>query len=235
VPGSSNFSRSARDQAREILSKPPFRSSPSHVPRPLAGVFHALGRALNAAIGHPAEWFYHHALLHLGHGFQSVFGGWWLIVAALAAVGVGVLAGTALVRRRARISNKEAPVKGFGGAAENPDQIERQASDSENAGDHETAVRLRFRAGLLRLQSKGVIANQGAQTTRHLSEILHSPIFDALADRHEVIVYAGDRANPSDSETARTQWPRLVRDSEPAPGAPSQVAQENRSVGTTKS
>lgn len=195
----------------------------------MAGVFHALGRALNAAIGRPAKWFYHHALLHLGHGFRSVFGGWWLIVLGIAAVGIGVLAGVALVRRRARISPKEAPVKGSGGAAENPEEIERQASVSENAGDHETAVRLRFRAGLLRLQNKGVIANQGTQTTRHLSETLHSPIFDALADRHEVIVYAGDPATASDSDTARTQWPRLVRESEPEGPAPQGAAEESRS------
>ncbi len=210
MPGSSSFSSSAREQARGILAKPPYRTTPSHTPRPLAGVLHALGRALNAALGGPARWLYHHVLLRIGHGFTSAFGGWWIVVVGLIAVGLGVAVGVLLINRRARISARDVASGSIHPAIEDPDELDRRAASAESSGDDETAVRLRFRAGLLRLQRKGVIVNQDAQTGRQLSERLHSPTFDALAGRHEMIVYARDPATPVDAVTARTDWPRVL-------------------------
>jgi hypothetical protein len=213
VAGSSSFSDSARQQAQHILSQPPYRTTPSNPPRPLAGVLHALGRALNAAFGHPAQWIYHHVLLHIGHGFRSTFGGFWVVVLGVIAVGLGVVVGIAVVRRRTLVSTGKSALGLTGVIDENPDDIDERASAAEESGDHETAVRLRFRAGLLRLQAKGLVANQTAQTARQLSATLHSPTFDALAGRHEVIVYARDPATSDDSATARRDWPRVVGES----------------------
>jgi hypothetical protein len=217
VPPAPSYSSSARQQARQILSKPPYRTTPSHTPRPLAGVLHAVGRALNYALGRPAVWLYHHLLIHIGHGFTSAFGGWWVVVVAVLAVGLGVTVGVLLVRRRARVSAREIASGRTASDRENPDDIEKRADEAESAGDHETAVRLRFRAGLVRLQRKGIIVNQDAQTGRQLSMRLHSPTFDALARRHEMIVYARDSATSVDAATARTSWPRVLSESRPDP------------------
>ncbi|HXQ76480.1 MAG TPA: hypothetical protein VN791_08295 [Acidimicrobiales bacterium] len=212
MPGSSSFSSSARQQARDILAKPPYRTTPSHPPRPLAGVFHAIGRALNAALGGPARWVYRHLLVHVGHGFRSAFGGWWVVVLGVMAVALGVAVGVLIARRRVRVSARGSTARSTEGGTEDPHEIERRAEMAESSGDHETAVRLRFRAGLLRLQRRGVIVNQDAQTDRQLSVTLHSPTFDALAGRHEMIVYAGDRATSVDAATARAAWPRVLEE-----------------------
>jgi hypothetical protein len=216
VPGSSNFSSSARHQAQTILSKPPYKTTPSHTPRPLAGVIHALGRALNAVLGRPSRWLYHHLLLQVGHGFRSAFGGWWVVVLGVIAVTLGVMAGVLIVRRRTRISARQPESRSIDGGPDDPTEIERQAAAAESAGDYETAVRLRFRAGLLRLQGRGIIVDPGAQTDRQLAATLRSEIFDSLAGRHEMIVYARDPANPTDAETARTEWPRVLVEARPA-------------------
>jgi hypothetical protein len=179
-------------------------------------VLHAIGRALNAALGAPARWVYRHLLVHIGHGFRSTFGGWWVVVVGTMAVALGAAVGVLIVRRRARISARETTARSPQGGTEDPDEIERRAAAAESAGDHETAVRLRFRAGLLRLQRRGVIVNQEAQTGRQLSVTLHSPTFDALAGRHEMIVYAGDHATPADAATARAEWPRVLDESRSA-------------------
>jgi hypothetical protein len=215
VPGSSTFSSTARHQVQGILDKAPYRTSPGHTPRPLAGVLHALGRALNAALGRPSRWFYHHVLLSIGHGFTSAFGGWWVLVVGILSVGLGVTQGLLLVKRRTRIATRGISNRSLSSVTEDPDEIDRWAADAEDAGDHQKAVRLRFRAGLLRLQRAGVIVNQQAQTDRQLSASLHSPTFDGLADRHERILYAGDRATAADAATARTDWPRVLVESRP--------------------
>jgi hypothetical protein len=213
VAGSSGFSSSARQQARDILSNPPFRTTPSRTPRPLAGVLHALGRALNWAFGRPARWLYRHVLLHIGHGFKLAFGGWWVVVVGVLALALGVAVGVLIVRRRARISARETESASITTTTDDPDDIDGRAAAAESAGDHETAVRLRFRAGLVRLQRSGIIVNQSAQTGRQLSATLRSPTFDALAGRHELIVYARDPATPADSTTAREAWARVLVES----------------------
>ena len=170
---------------------------------------------MNAAFGRPARWLYHHALLHIGHGFTSAFGGWWVVVVGLLAVGFGMAVGVQIVRHRARISARPPSSASAEFVSDDPDVLEHRAADAEQAGDHQTALRLRFRAGLVRLQHRGVIAHPEAQTDRQLTAALHSPTFDALAGRHEKIVYARDDATSADAVAARTGWPRVLVEAGP--------------------
>ena len=208
--GSSGFSSGARRQVQQILAKPPYRHAPSHSPRPLAGVLHALGRALDAVLGRPARWLYAHVLRHVGHGFRVALGGWWEVVAAVLAIAVGVAAGVVLARRRARVAQPERAHGAPSHVAEDPDEIDRRAGAAERAGEHEAAVRLHYRAGLIRLARAGVVADAGTRTDRQLSTLLDSRTFDGLARRHEAIVYAGERATSEDASAASEQWPRLL-------------------------
>ncbi len=210
MPGSSDYSSTARHQVQHILSKAPFRTTPSHTPRPLAGVIHAIGQAADWAFGRPLRWILHHVLVHIGHGFKSAFGGFWPVVLGILALGVGLLVGTLLIRRRGRISAERGTGQWSAGPGEDVGVLDRRADEAEAIGDHESAVRLRFRAGLLRLKTSGLISEYTSQTRHQLSARLDSPTFDALARRHEMIVYGRAPATSFDAVTARDSWPRVL-------------------------
>jgi hypothetical protein len=210
MPGSSDYSSTARHQVEHILSKAPYRTTPSHTPRPLAGVIHAIGQAADWALGRPLRWIFHHLLVRIGHGFKFAFGGFWPVVLGILALGVGVLVAVLLIRRRGRISAEQGTDQSVGGTGEDAGVLERRAEEAEGRGDHETAVRLRFRAGLLRLKTRGVISEYTSQTRHQLSARLDSPTFDVLARRHEMIVYGREPATSSDATTARDSWPRVL-------------------------
>jgi hypothetical protein len=93
---------------------------------------------------------------------------------------------------------------------ENPSALEREADAAERAGDLERALRLRFRAGLLRLDERGAIRYRPSLTTGELRQLLGSATFDDLAARFEQVVYGREPAEPADVEAARNDWPRVV-------------------------
>jgi hypothetical protein len=59
-------------------------------------------------------------------------------------------------------------------AREDPDALERQADDEERAGRFDIALRLRFRAGLLRLDRRGAIRYRPSLTTDEVRRALGS-------------------------------------------------------------
>ena len=203
-----SFASTARNQVEHILSRPPYSTS-GNGPRPLAGIFRALGRALDAVFGPPFRWLYHHVLVHMGNGFTVAFGGWWPVVAAVIAVLIGALSAVALVRRRARVPRR-AMLAGRLLSVDDPGALEAEASAAESAGDYERAVRLRYQAGLLQLARQGTLADDAARTDRQLAELVGSAIFEQLARRHERIVYGGQPAVAEDSAAARRDWPRVL-------------------------
>lgn len=181
-------------------------------------MFHALGRALDAAFGRPARWLYHHVLVRLGHDFTVPFGGFWPLVAGALALALGVVVAVLLVRRRSRPavqpeqSERDAPLQ-------DPGELEAEAEAAERAGDHERAVRLRFRAGLLHLVRRGALPDADARTDRQLATMLGSATFARLARRHEHIVYGRENATPEDSATARRDWPRVLQEAGSSKGS----------------
>jgi hypothetical protein len=206
----SNYSNEARRQAAHILSQPPFVKSPSHIPDPLAGVLHGIGRVITDVIGKPAAW----AWRHISSLTVGVFGRFTWLVVTIVAVGIGVLVGTLLIRRRTRIGPRNTTVHDVP-AREDVAMLEAEADAAEARGDLEGAVRLRFRAGLTRLESAGVIASRLVTTTGQVRQAVHNPAFDSLAERHEAIAYAGQPASPADAGSARERWPRVIAEVAP--------------------
>jgi hypothetical protein len=208
----SSYASDARRQAAHILSQPPFTTKPSHIPDPLAGVLHAVGRVVDDVLGKPLGW--------LGRHFFSaahdVFGHFTSLVLIALAVVIGVLLGVLLIRRRTRIGPRNAAIKGDLPMGEDVGMLEAAADAAEAKGDLDEAVRLRFRAGLARLEAAGVIASRLVTTTDQVRETVHSQTFDALAGRHEAIAYAGQTALPTDASTAREGWPRVIEEVDPA-------------------
>jgi hypothetical protein len=187
----------ARDDVRAILGDRRFRDDPA--PRPFRG---------------PLEW--------IGDRVSSV-GRWiadvidvvpwfvWLAV-GLAAVGaVGVWISRRVQRARAVAGRRSA--HGQAPGREDPAALERAADEAERRGELERAVRLRFRAGLLRLGDRGAIAYQPSLTTSEVRRLLGSETFDQLASTFDAIAYGGTEARPRDVANAREQWPAVVHES----------------------
>ena len=60
-----------------------------------------------------------------------------------------------------------------------PKTLERQADAAEASGDLEAALRLRFRAGLLRLDRRGAIEFRPSISTHEVRRAVRSEDFDA--------------------------------------------------------
>jgi len=189
----------AREEARHILSERRFHGT--SVPRPLHGFFSWLSRHLHF-LARGFDW------VSVRVGGQKVL---WTIIAVfvlIAAVAVARL----LARRRTEV---EAGATGWragarGGRGEDPAELERLADEAERRGDLEVALRLRFRAGLLRLGRTRALPLRPSLRTREARRALRSARFDRLARDFDEVVYGGRSPSTADVETARTEWPRVV-------------------------
>jgi hypothetical protein len=191
----------ARGAARQILAERRFHAAP--IPRPLHGVLHAIGRAFEGPLQAIEELFATTAAATPG-GSLTV----WAVLAAIVLALSGLLAS-----RRARRSLTEPRSADAGGGARaqlSAGELERAAGAAEADGRHADAVRLRFQAGLLRLDEGELVAFVPSMSNAEVSRALGSRRFDELAQRFEEIVYGGRRALAEDVEAARRDWETLL-------------------------
>ena len=132
----------------------------------------------------------------------------WVVLSALVFL-IAALVARRTLSRRIRVA-AEAAAAALP-SAEDPRALERRASAAEAAGELETALRLRFRAGLLRLDERGAIEFRPSISTYEVRRALRSPDFDALAATFDDVVYGGRAAEPDDVAAARRQWPAVVK------------------------
>ncbi|MDA0180235.1 DUF4129 domain-containing protein [Solirubrobacter phytolaccae] len=109
-----------------------------------------------------------------------------------------------------RIALSEAAAQAYAPATDDPKALERRAAEAEAAGDFEAALRLRFRAGLLRLDQRGAIAFRPSISTHEVRHTLHSDDFDELATTFDDVVYGGREPHTEDVAQARERWPQVV-------------------------
>ena len=182
----------ARRDAQQILDARRYKGA--QVPRPFAGPIAWLGDRIQPVI----DW-----IDDLG---RSVPGGpivLWMVLAALVlSAAAGVTSQT--IRRRA-IAIERARTAALP-ATEDPHQLERAADRAERDGDWELAVRLRFRAGLLRLDRRRVLVYRPSLTTGEIARATGSRSFAEIGDRFDAIVYGGRPAEQEDAEAAKRGW-----------------------------
>jgi Domain of unknown function (DUF4129) len=182
-----------RGDAREILSQRRFTGT--RVPGPFRSLLDWLGDRLRS----------------LGNALDDLLpGGRSIVWIALGAV---VAALAAIVARRTLTGRVRAATRAAAAAAPPRDdarELERRADAAEAAGDLEAALRLRFRAGLLRLGARGAIEFRPSISTYEVRRALRSADFDALAADFDDVVYGGRPAAPGDVENARRRWPEVV-------------------------
>jgi len=187
----------ARGDAQAVLESRRFQ--PSRVPRPFAGILSTIGRWMKP-VADP-----------LGRLWERIAG----TLAAQIALAVVVFLVAAAVsvrlvgRRSPRALDRSRPL-GLDTEGLDPDSLEREAASAEQSGDLDRAVRLRFVAGVLRLDRAGAVSYRSSMTTGQLASILRSASFAELAAAFDEIAYGGRPAEESDVHTARATWPRVL-------------------------
>ena len=185
----------ARERARGILRERRFRATP--LPRPLRGVFRPIGRVLADGFRWLAD--------RLPGGDAAV----WALL-ALAVLGTSVLLTLRTLRRRSSGGHGAAQPATARARADDPERLEHEAEEAERAGDLRRALRLRFRAGLLRLDAARVIAFRPSISTVDVARRVRSEEFAALARTFDEVVYGGRPAAQDDVAEARERWPRVI-------------------------
>ncbi len=186
----------ARAHAREILRERRFRGS--GVPRPFARVIRWLGDRLQ-----PVSDFIDDLALRVPGGRPLVF----LILSALVLLAAAGLARGSIRRRAAatvRAARARAPTR------DDPAALEREADRAAANGEWETAVRLRFRAGLLRLDARALIEYRPSLTTGEIAAAVGSPAFSRVGADFDAIAYGGRAAGQDDEAASREGWQRVL-------------------------
>jgi hypothetical protein len=180
-------SLTARGDARSILRERRFKRHDA--PAPFRGVLTFLSEHVVRPIG-------------------RLFDGWrWArLFLAIAVVLVAAYIASRLVDRRAK-AVLGGPSEGGGAPSRlDPRRLERQADEAERRGELELAIRLRFRAGLIRLDRVRAIELREPVTTGQVGRRLRSPDFDRVAASFDEIVYGGRGPAAPDVELSRAGW-----------------------------
>ena len=187
----------AREQAQEILGERRFHET--ELPRPLQRPLEWLGdrlRPIGEAIGDAVD------------ALPGPPGVVWLLLAAV------VLAASLAVALRLIGARAPGALRPSGGAAgERPldaTALEREAEAAERAGDLERALRLRFRAGVLRLAERHVLDDPASVTTGRLVRRLRSDEFTGAARAFDEVVYGRRAATAEDVRLARDGWQAVL-------------------------
>jgi Domain of unknown function (DUF4129) len=183
----------AREQARDILAERRFHET--ELPRPLQRPLDWLGDRLEPVGDLVAR------VADKLPGGDNVL---WLVLAGLVLVGA-LLAASRLVARRAP---RALAGRGPRTAARLPGvaELEREADAAERAGELELALRLRFRAGVLRLAELRVLDDPASATTGALVRKLRSDDFTRAARAFDEVVYGRRAATADDARLAREGW-----------------------------
>jgi hypothetical protein len=182
-----------RADARDILSQRRFTGT--GVPGPFRGLLDWLGTGVRKLLD---------AIDGLVPGPRGIA---WLAI-ALVIVALAAIGARRTLTRRVRAATAAA-------AAAAPPRdtardLERQAEAAEAAGDLAAALRLRFRAGLLRLDERGAIEFRPSISTYEVRRTLRSTDFDALAGDFDEVIYGGRPAALEDVLASRRRWPAVL-------------------------
>ncbi len=195
-----------RAVARQILAEARFHDPP--LPRPLKRPLQWLSDRLRPVGRGLSDAFVVLARLLPG---GSVTG--WVVLGGVV-FGLAVVAAGRLARRR--VGAIEARRVAAAAPGERDARLlEREADEAEGAGDFGRAVRVRFRAGLLRLDAVRVLRFDPSLTTGAVAIRLRSATFDAMALRYDEITYGRREPQADDARVAREGWERILKEAPP--------------------
>lgn len=191
-----------RAEVRDVLDSGQFE--PKAPPRPFKGLLDWLGDRIRPV----GEWVAD-VWNRLFESVPSPIA--WLVVVAVVAAAVAAV-GLAVHRRGLRADAAAQTATDAVSGDDDPVDLEHRAAEAERRGDHELAVRLRFRAGLMRLdRDASAFRYHAGLGTREVRRALHDEQFDGLADTFDAVAYGNRDADDDDCRTAREEWPEVVR------------------------
>lgn len=129
---------------------------------------------------------------------------------AAAVLAAAVLLGGYLTRRRAVERTRRRREQASDAAPERPTDLENAAARAEGAGDYAGAIRLRFRAGLLRLDQRGIVPFDPSMTTGRLHRALRTVESSHVARVFDEVVYGGRPATARDADDTRSGWMAIL-------------------------
>jgi hypothetical protein len=186
----------ARSEAERVLEQRRYHGA--ELPRPFAGPLGWLGERFQPVI----DW-----IDERGVGVPGGPVVLWMILAAGVLLAALTITGTTIRRRALAIERaREAALP----ATDDPRALEREAERAERDGHWELAVRLRMRAGLLRLDRRKVIVYRPSLTTGEVARAVESPAFREVGERFDAIAYGGRPAEQEDAEHARRGWAEVL-------------------------
>jgi hypothetical protein len=122
---------------------------------------------------------------------------------------LALLVGLLLTRGRAP-SAVARSARSRAAASPDPAGLERDADAAERDGDLERALRLRFRAGVLRLAQRRLVDDPDGVTSGALVRLLRSPDFDRAARAFDEVVYGRREATAEDARLSREGWQAVL-------------------------
>jgi len=183
----------AREEAQRILSEGRFNET--ELPRPLRGVLDWLGDRLQPIGG---------LVDRILPGGENVV---WLVLAAVVLL-LAIVFATRLIGKRGPGAERGAQARAVGSL--DAAQLERDADAAESAGDLERALRLRFRAGVLRLLERRQLDDRTSITTGALVRRFRSDAFAAGARSFDEVVYGRRQPTPDDARRVREAWEAVL-------------------------
>lgn len=197
-PAASEPDPDPRDSAAEILADK--RYADRDPPRPLKGALEWIGDKLLGPV-EAIERF----VTSVMPGGPVMF---WILIAIFAAF-VAAYVSSRMADRGLRARREEASGSRV---VEEPGRLERAADEAERAGDLETSLRLRFRAGVLRLAQRGAVPRRSSLTSEEISASLASPTFERVAATFDRVVYGRRPVTAADVEEARQGWRTILKE-----------------------
>lgn len=192
--------RAARAAAEEILAEGRFHERDP--PRPLRGVIVWIGERLEPLVRLVER------LAGLVPGGGRTL---WALAGAAVALAAAAVALRLAGRRSAQVLAGGTGARGSPGPA-SARRLEHEADEAERRGEHERALRLRFRAGLLRLDELDVLEFRESLATAAVARQLRLEAFDRLAASFDEVVYGGRPARADDARGAREGWRRVLQE-----------------------
>jgi Domain of unknown function (DUF4129) len=188
----------AREEARRVLAEDRFHET--ELPRPLRRPLEWLGDRLE-----PIWNFFERILAPLPGPTALV----WVVLAAVVLL-VALWFATRLVLRHGPAAPR--PRAGTQAEEESADAatLERLADAAERAGELERALRLRFRAGILRLVERRQLDDPEVVTTGSLVRTHRSEQFSAAARAFDEVVYGRRAPTREDVRMAREGWQTVL-------------------------